>query len=304
MNEQQNIDDGLKMEDDSGEQATVDSQSSTETEPQSQPKPKPQPMEVHHHPHVEKKSFKEYLLEGLMIFLAVTMGFIAENIRENIAENHKAQELAENLYQEVKSDSIVIQQKIDLRLKKEKQMVYLRDFLRDSSLENLGSTFGKAAFWTYQVVSTILFEPQDGILLQLKNSNNFKFYKNKELQNAVGKYSVAINRVRTRNEQEYNVVDHFIRQETISHFDYKWQEKVTNDGQLTVPQLINNPQSIPEAPFFLQNKNTFSRVESSGIVSQYLLTTRGTTQLHYVEFKNANHELLEVLRKNYHLEKE
>jgi len=44
-------------------------------------------MEVHHHPEVEKKGFKEYLLEGLMIFLAVTMGFIAENIRENISEH-------------------------------------------------------------------------------------------------------------------------------------------------------------------------------------------------------------------------
>ena len=31
-------------------------------------------MEVHHHPKVEKKNFKEYLLEGLMIFLAVTLG--------------------------------------------------------------------------------------------------------------------------------------------------------------------------------------------------------------------------------------
>jgi hypothetical protein len=30
-------------------------------------------MEVHHHPHVEKKNFKEYFLEFLMIFLAVTM---------------------------------------------------------------------------------------------------------------------------------------------------------------------------------------------------------------------------------------
>jgi hypothetical protein len=27
-------------------------------------------MEVHHHPHVEKKVFKEYFLEFLMIFLA------------------------------------------------------------------------------------------------------------------------------------------------------------------------------------------------------------------------------------------
>jgi len=39
-------------------------------------------MEVHHHPDVEKKGFKEYLLEGLMIFLAVTMGFFAESYRE------------------------------------------------------------------------------------------------------------------------------------------------------------------------------------------------------------------------------
>ncbi len=32
-------------------------------------------MEVHHHPQVEKKNFKEYFLEFLMIFLAVTLGF-------------------------------------------------------------------------------------------------------------------------------------------------------------------------------------------------------------------------------------
>ena len=41
-------------------------------------------MEVHHHPdlHHKKKKIKEYFLEFLMIFLAVTLGFIAENVRE------------------------------------------------------------------------------------------------------------------------------------------------------------------------------------------------------------------------------
>ena len=47
-------------------------------------------MEVHHHPHVEKKGFREYFLEFLMIFLAVTLGFIAENIREHFAETKTA----------------------------------------------------------------------------------------------------------------------------------------------------------------------------------------------------------------------
>src|SRR5436853_6339027 len=44
-------------------------------------------MEVHHHPHVEKKSFKEYLLEGLMIFIAETLGFFAESLREHFTNN-------------------------------------------------------------------------------------------------------------------------------------------------------------------------------------------------------------------------
>jgi hypothetical protein len=47
-------------------------------------------MVVHHHPKVEKKNFKEYFFEFLMIFLVVTLGFIAENIRKKITEHHRA----------------------------------------------------------------------------------------------------------------------------------------------------------------------------------------------------------------------
>jgi hypothetical protein len=51
-------------------------------------------MEVHHHPnlHHEKKPWKEYFLEFLMIFLAVTMGFFAESLREHINERDRAKE--------------------------------------------------------------------------------------------------------------------------------------------------------------------------------------------------------------------
>lgn len=260
-------------------------------------------MEVHHHPHVEKKSFKEYLLEGLMIFFAVSMGFIAENIRESISENHKAQELAESLYKEVKSDSVQIQEKIQFRSRKIDQMIYLRNTLRDSSLEHLGSRFGLGMYWTTQIITLILFEPQDGILSQLKTSGNLKFYKTTELQNSIGSYSAMINRLRNRNQQEYNVVDNFIRKMSMQYFDYKWLEKVTDSGGVLVtPQ--GNLSPCPEYPFDIQNKNTFNRQEAVGIVSQYILVVKGTSELTYQEFRNRNHELLQALRNNYHLEKE
>jgi len=61
-------------------------------------------MEVHHHPHVEKKSFKEYLLEGLMIFLAVTLGFFAENIREHFADKEKEHVYLESFVNDLSID--------------------------------------------------------------------------------------------------------------------------------------------------------------------------------------------------------
>ncbi len=62
-------------------------------------------MEVHHHPEVEKKGFKEYLLEGLMIFIAVMMGFFAESLRENISEKRIEKEFIESFVADLKKDT-------------------------------------------------------------------------------------------------------------------------------------------------------------------------------------------------------
>jgi hypothetical protein len=61
-------------------------------------------MEVHHHPNVEKKNFKEYFLEFLMIFLAVTMGFFAEQLRENFSQRSEEKEYIHSLYEDLTSD--------------------------------------------------------------------------------------------------------------------------------------------------------------------------------------------------------
>ena len=61
-------------------------------------------MEVHHHPemHHKKKKFKEYFLEFLMIFLAVTLGFFAENIREKIVSNERELNYMRSIVEDLK----------------------------------------------------------------------------------------------------------------------------------------------------------------------------------------------------------
>lgn len=63
-------------------------------------------MEVHHHPEVEKKGVRDYILEGLMIFLAVFMGFIAENIREKVTDHEREKQYMESLIKDLAADTI------------------------------------------------------------------------------------------------------------------------------------------------------------------------------------------------------
>ena len=53
-------------------------------------------MEVHHHSHHPKK-WKEYITEFLMLFLAVTLGFFAENVREHQIEKSREVQLMKSM---------------------------------------------------------------------------------------------------------------------------------------------------------------------------------------------------------------
>jgi len=64
-------------------------------------------MEVHPHTsaHHEDKKFKDYFLEFLMIFLAVSLGFLAENLREYITDKNHVEELAGQLREDLSNDT-------------------------------------------------------------------------------------------------------------------------------------------------------------------------------------------------------
>jgi hypothetical protein len=67
-------------------------------------------MEVHH-PHTahgsdhQKKQIKEYISEFLMLFLAVTLGFFAENKREHYVEREREHHYMQSFYEDLKRDT-------------------------------------------------------------------------------------------------------------------------------------------------------------------------------------------------------
>jgi hypothetical protein len=136
-------------------------------------------MEVHHHPdlHHKKKNFREYFLEFLMIFLAVTMGFIAENIREYITDSHKENQYVFSLYEDLEADTVKIANL--LRYDDEKINVLSQmNSCYDTVSKNLKATTCMGALIKFSKTNRT-FQLTDRTLRQLANAGGFRLL-NKE----------------------------------------------------------------------------------------------------------------------------
>jgi hypothetical protein len=265
-------------------------------------------MEVHKHPHhpTHKKRWGEYFLEFLMIFLAVTLGFFAENIRERATESHREKEFAQQLYSELKEDSIVVAQKIAERKFKEKTMDYVAAYFKDSSLTSISDNFYPALSITLYLVNRYAFEPKDGMLSQLRNSGSLRYFKSIHLQKLLGDLSVYISNIRFRNDQEYQFFADPVKPFMLKYFDFGWltQLRSLTDSIAIAELLYDLGKYNFHAKAVIRNLSSLDRGEAANMVLFYkqLLVSTRTLQLN--QYVNTNHQILEELRNNYSLDHE
>ena len=147
---------------------------------------KPENMEVHHHPdlHHHPKRWKEYLLEFVMIFLAVTMGFFAENMRERITNSEKEKHYIQSLAEDIKSDTAQLHSYI--RFKKGVRAYcdsLQRIILHTNVFQNSNSFYD----YSREPARYILYYPADRTIEQLKNGNMY-LINNWNVSNAISEY--------------------------------------------------------------------------------------------------------------------
>jgi hypothetical protein len=163
-------------------------------------------MEVHHHPdiHHKEKKWKEYLLEGLMIFIAVTMGYFAESIREHIGDKSKEQEYIESLVQDLKADQHILSQNV-LVLKSGILMMDTMINVLDHPA-NIRANTGQLYFLARLAPRLQPLTINDKTYEQLKNTGNFRLIKNISISNKITDYYKKIPLIRlleTINESEF-----------------------------------------------------------------------------------------------------
>jgi hypothetical protein len=262
-------------------------------------------MEVHHHPRLDhkQKPWKEYLLEGLMIFVAVTLGFFAENLREHISDSRRETEFAKELYAEFKDDSVMAAHLLSIRIEKRGDIDYLYNYFRDSSLTSLSKNVYPAFSTSLYLFNTYSFEPKDGILSQLRSTGSLHYFKSVELQKLLGDISVCINNVRSRNEQEYQYFASPLKPFLLKFYDFSWLNKLRNgDNQSFLLDLINKyrrENRLIEGTIL--HVDSLDRKEFCNMLYFYKQMLISTESLQMNNYIVTNRKILQALRENYTL---
>jgi hypothetical protein len=220
-------------------------------------------MEVHHHPKAEKKNFKEYFLEFLMIFLAVTMGFFAESLREHISDKGKEKEYLFAMVNELKYDTIQYNKTLE-------KIFYLRPLL-DSLVVNVHDAkkfnyvlIGK---WNTPINETRLpYLPTLPTIEQLKSSGNLRLIESKPVLKKILEYETfvkgpmksEIESITTATEKIYSLEDELCDER-------EFNDKTDNNMQDEAAQYDMENGSVYNMPILVKDSVTLNRFANSFI---------------------------------------
>jgi hypothetical protein len=158
-------------------------------------------MEVHHHPdlHHRRKKLREYFLEFLMIFLAVTMGFLAESLREHISDNAREKDYISSLLNNIKDDTSSIRHTIEENQTKLNSLIKLVGLSRG----DLADTGSRRAL--YRLVSGFVgfysvFGSNDATMMQLKNSGGLRYIRRGHVADSIAEYDNQMKSIQTAGD--------------------------------------------------------------------------------------------------------
>ena len=143
-------------------------------------------MEVHHHSHTARKKWTHYLWEFLMLFLAVFCGFLAEYQLEHKIEKDRGKEYAYTLYEDIKIDTAALKDLILVNQFVTAKIDTFRFMVQQYAIESIPS----GNWYYYGRFGTRYFQIslQDATIQQLKNSGGLRYFKNKEVVDAIARY--------------------------------------------------------------------------------------------------------------------
>jgi len=247
-------------------------------------------MEVHHHSHTERKKWKHYFFEFLMLFLAVFAGFLAENWREHIVERKREKEYIRSMIEDLKRDTTALS--FDNNARKEAVVMY------DSVITLLNkkdrSQFEQQRIY-YLARMGLRLSPfptlNDRAYEQMKSSGNLRLIHDKEIADKITKYYFNTKEFSVNTDQTLLRLQSLIEYQG-KVFDGAVFQQMTNIKSFEINQPIGNPALITE------DKKTLNELS---VRIHYVLSILLYSQNFITGLEDEASQLIEILKKEYHI---
>ncbi len=246
-----------------------------------------QEMEVHvkHNSHKES-SIKLFLYEFFIIFLAVSLSFIVENIRERYIEHHKEMQYVKSLINDIQLDTAQLTSSINFN---RKQLCGIDTLLRE--MDNPGSkkVVNYLYYYSFNYINGLkVFAPTDRTISQLKNAGGLRLIQSQTASNSIINYDSKAQLIVSFDNKCFDLLFALIKQ----------QQDLLNFKVRKTKDLNN----------VLANSNLKLLTGDSKRIDVYYngVNYFGDVRRHYnealIELKRQATQLLVTLKKEYKLE--
>jgi hypothetical protein len=236
-------------------------------------------MEVHHHPdlHNKKKQLKEYFFEFLMIFLAVTLGFLAENLREHLSDVSKENIFAGSLSADLTADTLTLHQLIDFTVSKIKNIDSLED-----RMDHMGTRQNDSAVYNcvLYLISTFQFDNVNGTYEQLKSSGSLRYF-DQTIVNSLNSYDATAMKLKLMEDGENKFLYENVNPTAERMFNYKVFNDLRAGTSVKHDMYLKNSGKDP-ADIFFNQAEIIKRLRERQLDQQKILLQKANEILAYL----------------------
>lgn len=252
-------------------------------------------MEVHKHPHnvTHTKKWGEYFLEFLMIFLAVTLGFFAETLRENITEHKRAREFAVSLVKDLTQDTMQLKSYREYFQYAADNIDTLMQLLARANPRDIPP--GKLYWYGLWGGAPRFFIPNDATIQQMKSSGSLRYFK-KTVAADIATYDRFCRIIKENDEMQQGIYIE-VRKTRAQIFDFRY-----NDVANTIVQATRGARDYNKIDSFMKSNPGLLSYDKS-LFNQYIELVRSRFIRRNVNYSDSllkyGAALIATLKKEY-----
>jgi hypothetical protein len=237
------------------------------------------------------------LIEMLIFFSAISLGFIVENYREDYSEKKNSEKLISSLLIDLKGDLKRFDEFSELRRSLINDVYHFIDDIEKNGLNNYNIEqqilFAKAIFnWTY-------FKPHIANIEQIISSGALRYLGEDELIYQIGILEASNNSLIDRQEREQEYFLNYLQPLMHKYYNFKWLNKnyIRNwdsyENSINLMQEDANKEK--EYMFWEKDKNLEKKIIN--LFENYVFILRSSFGVVYDEYLNQIDKTIQLIEK-------